>query len=118
METESVMNYVQEKLKELQEKRSQMGAEGVMNCVVEKLKDFLLMLESFGGYLLGWLDNVFPPETTGEKVKHWLHVAAPFIITVVTLLMCICCCRRCCGRGGRAVKMMKAPGRNYRMPRS
>ncbi|KAA8518475.1 hypothetical protein F0562_015949 [Nyssa sinensis] len=31
--------------------------------------------------------------------------------------MCICCCRRCCGRGGRAIKMMKAPERNYRMPR-
>uniref|UniRef100_A0A5B6YTR4 Transmembrane protein n=1 Tax=Davidia involucrata TaxID=16924 RepID=A0A5B6YTR4_DAVIN len=94
-----------------------MGQESVMNFVMEKLKELLLVLENFGGFLLGWLDKVFPPETRGEKVNHWLHVAAPFIISGVVLLMCICCCRCCC-RGGRAVKMMKAPGRGYRMPRA
>uniref|UniRef100_A0A5B7BZW9 Uncharacterized protein n=1 Tax=Davidia involucrata TaxID=16924 RepID=A0A5B7BZW9_DAVIN len=91
-----------------------MGADSVINYVLEKMKELVLVVENIGGYLVGWLEKVLPPETRGKQLIHWLKVVAPFIITMVVLFTC---CRCCCRGGRRSVKMMKAPGRNYRMPR-
>ncbi|KAK9266771.1 hypothetical protein L1049_012659 [Liquidambar formosana] len=108
-----MMNYLMEKLKE----RDTGSAENMMNYVVEKLKELLLMLENFGAYVLDQVDAVFPPETREEKLRHWLEVNAPYLIAGVVLLMLFWCCG-CCGcRGNRQVKMMTAPGRNFKMPR-
>ncbi|KAL6988667.1 hypothetical protein U1Q18_014423 [Sarracenia purpurea var. burkii] len=63
------------------------------------------------------VDEAFPLEMRAKQLKHWLQVAKPFIIARVVLVICLDCCHRCYG-GRRAVKMMKAPGRGYRMPRS
>ncbi|KAH6798679.1 hypothetical protein C2S51_035163 [Perilla frutescens var. frutescens] len=99
-----------------------MGVEEVMKLVVEKLKEALLAVENWGAEALGWFDDVFPPETRGDTVSHWFHVALPWIIAAVVLTvvicLCRCCCKCCCGGGGGRVRMMKAPGRNCRMPRS
>ncbi|CAI9756147.1 unnamed protein product [Fraxinus pennsylvanica] len=100
-----------------------MGVNEVMNFIVGKLKEFLLAMENFGGEVVDWFDKVFPPETRGDKIHHWLHVAIPFLIMAVALILfiwiCRCCCRWCCsGRGSGGGKMMKAPGRNFRMQRS
>ncbi|KAL7181574.1 hypothetical protein ACSBR1_040465 [Camellia fascicularis] len=116
---ESGMKYI---LK-LGEKEGAMGeVEKWMNIVMDKLKELLVVLEDFGSSLIAKLDEVFPPESRGDQLRHWLHVATPFLIaSAVLLIMCLCCrcCCCCCSRGrGRGVRMMKAPGRNYRMPRS
>ncbi|CAI9756148.1 unnamed protein product [Fraxinus pennsylvanica] len=103
---------------------SEMGVNEVMNFTVEKSKELRLAMENFGGEVVDWFDKVFPPETRGDKIHHWLHVATSFLIMAVASILFICifryCCRCCMGRGfGRVcVKMMKAPGRNFRMPRS
>ncbi|KAK4380433.1 hypothetical protein RND71_002295 [Anisodus tanguticus] len=97
-----------------------MGIEEVKNYVVDKLKELLLLLDNFGAQFLEWFDKVFPPDTRKDKINHWYHVALPFLITtlvfVVVSYCCYCCCCRC--RGGGRIRMMKAPGRNCRMPRS
>ncbi|XAR65308.1 hypothetical protein NMG60_11009390 [Bertholletia excelsa] len=86
------------------------GGENWMNAVLEKLKELLVVLQNFA-------DEVFPPDEREEQIHHWLEVATPFLIAAGALLLCIYCCRCCCrGRGGR-VRMMKAPGRDYTMPR-
>ncbi|PSS28960.1 Nuclear receptor subfamily 4 group A member like [Actinidia chinensis var. chinensis] len=86
-----------------------------MNYVMDKLKEWLVVVVNFGGSLIGKVDEVFPPKTREKKLRHWLQVATPFIISVVVLLLCICYNRR---RGGREMKMMNAPGgRSKRMPR-
>ncbi|KAL6545280.1 hypothetical protein OROGR_009154 [Orobanche gracilis] len=98
-----------------------MGVGEVMKCVVEKLKEFLQALENSGGEVLAWFDKVFPPETRGDKIHHWIHVAVPYLIVAVVLTAVVCFCRCCCGccrgRGGGKVKMMKAPGRSCRIRR-
>ncbi|KAJ8574352.1 hypothetical protein K7X08_026157 [Anisodus acutangulus] len=97
-----------------------MGIEEVKNYVVDKLKELLLLLDNFGAQFLEWSDKVFPPDTRKDKINHWYHVALPFLITtlvfVVVSYCCYCCC--CRRRGGGRIRMMKAPGRNCRMPRS
>ena len=93
-----------------------MGAESVMKFVVEKLKELLVLLENFGGYLVDEVDKVFPPDSRGEKLRHWIQVGAPFLILGLVLVVFYYCCCGCC-RGRRGVKMMKAPGRDYRMAR-
>lgn len=101
-----------------------MGMEEVMKFVVEKLKEALLSVENFGAEALAWFDNIFPPETRGDKISHWFHVALPFLIAavVLTVVVCFCrCCYRCCcrgGGGGGRMRTMKAPGRNVRMSRN
>ncbi|KAH7839786.1 hypothetical protein Vadar_008894 [Vaccinium darrowii] len=98
MKAENSMKHMRKKLMETE---GQMGAEEWFNYVVEKLKEWLKKS-----------DEVFPLETRGEDLKHWL--------IVVVLIACLWCCCRCCCRGGgrgRPVRMMKAPGRDYRMPR-
>ncbi|KAL6983327.1 hypothetical protein U1Q18_016716 [Sarracenia purpurea var. burkii] len=79
----------------------------------KKFEEWLVALQNFGGSLIAKVDESFPPETRAEQLKHWF----PFIIAGVVLVIFFGCCRRCCG-GRRAVKMMKAPGRGHRMPRS
>ncbi|KAK4410424.1 hypothetical protein Sango_0115400 [Sesamum angolense] len=98
-----------------------MGVEELMMMVVEKLKAALLALENLGSEALAWVDRVFPPETRGDKIHHCLHVALPYLIAAVVLAVVVCFCRCCCGccqgRSGGRVRMMKAPGRDCRMPR-
>ena len=119
MGEEISMNYVMGRLRE---KERDLGAEDWMNYVVEKLKEWLVVLENFGASLIGKVDEVFPPETREEQLRHWLRVATPFIIGAVALLLfiwfCRCCCRCCCGGGRRVeMKMMIAPGRGGLIPR-
>ncbi|XXG75347.1 hypothetical protein AAC387_Pa07g3872 [Persea americana] len=104
--------------------------------LLEKLHEFLVLLQNLWTCLLKKFDEVFPHETRAEKIKHWLQIGWPvgLGLAAVLLLLCVCCfcpgwlrsccgswlgcCRRCfcccCGRRG---KMMKAPGRDYLMPR-
>lgn len=95
-----------------------------------KLKEFLLLLENFWGFLVKKFDEVLPPDTRDETFRHWLEVGLPVGLAALLLLLFLCCCcrpllRACfsflccclCCRGRRSVKMMKAPGRDYRMPR-
>lgn len=91
-----------------------------MDYAMEKLKEVLVIIQSFCESLISKADEVFPPETREEKIRHWIHLATPYMILGVVLLLVVCCCRCCCCRrrgSGGMVKMMKAPGRNYRMPR-
>ncbi|KAF7133252.1 hypothetical protein RHSIM_Rhsim09G0124100 [Rhododendron simsii] len=109
-------NSVNHVLKNLMETERDMGAEEWINYIVEKLKEWLIGMGDFGGSLIKKPDEVFPPESTGEQLKHWHLVATPFIIGAVVMITCLCCCSGT-GSGERAVRMMKAPGRYYRMPR-
>ncbi|PIN11051.1 hypothetical protein CDL12_16360 [Handroanthus impetiginosus] len=90
----------------------------VMKSVGEKLKEALLAVGNWGAEALAWFDGVFPPDRRCEMIKHWFHVAQPCLTAAVVLTMVVwlCGCCRLHGGGGR-VKMMKAPGRNLRMPR-
>lgn len=116
MGEENLKDYVVEKIKEVPVMAGNLwGEENVKDYVVEKFKEVVVMAGNLWGEMVGWIDKVFPPETRGEKLHHWIHVAAPFLIAGLVLVLCICCCRCCCC--GRSVKMMKAPGRNFRMPR-
>ncbi|KAL5999942.1 hypothetical protein ACLOJK_034619 [Asimina triloba] len=93
-----------------------MGEEGVGDFILNKLSELLILLENFVAYVVGKVNEAFPAETRSEQLKHWLHVAAPWALSLVLLLLCFCCCRSCC-KPRNTFKMMKAPGRNYRMPR-
>ncbi|KAK3039793.1 hypothetical protein RJ639_027106 [Escallonia herrerae] len=125
METDNWMNYVREMRSQsltinVREQLNKMETDNWMNHVLDKLKEFLLVLQNFGGSVLDWFDKVFPPDTRGDQLRPWPHVGAPFLIAAVVLITCIWCCkclRRCCCGRGIGVKMMKAPGRNLRMPR-
>lgn len=114
----SMIGYLQQKLKWIGEesmimmnralaKLKAMGADEMMSNLQEKLKRLLLLLENFGLFLLGWLEEVFPPE-------HWLRVNAPLLITGLAVLVLVLCLIRCT----KPSKTMKAPGRNYRIPRA
>lgn len=98
-----------------------MGDENVKDYVLEKLKEVLVFMQYWWEELIHWVDKVFPPETRGDKFSHWVQVGKPFLIAGLVLLMLICCfkcCCKCCCGGRRSVRMMKAPGRNARMPRN
>ncbi|KAL6529284.1 hypothetical protein OROGR_014907 [Orobanche gracilis] len=94
-----------------------------MKFVAEKLKECLLAFETLGEGPLAWFDRIFPPETRGDKISHWNHVALPYLITAVVLTTVICFCRCCCGyyrgrgSGGRRLRRMNDSGRNYRSRR-
>lgn len=110
----NTITYVQEDWKEM--------GDNIINTLKEKLQELLLALENFGNYLLNSFDKLFPPETREDKIRHWLHVATPYLIVAVIVVtvffLCRCCCPCCCCGGRRSsIKMMKAPGRDYRMPR-
>ncbi|KAJ8631831.1 hypothetical protein MRB53_025154 [Persea americana] len=83
--------------------------------LLEKLHEFVHLFENFWSFLVKKLDEVFPPETRAEKIKHWLEIGLPVALPAALLLLCICCCGTCWLR--RSIKMMKAPGRGYMMPR-
>ncbi|CAI9756146.1 unnamed protein product [Fraxinus pennsylvanica] len=121
MGVNEVMNFIVDKVKHTLQP-TVMGVNEVMNFIVEKLKELRLAMENFGGKVVDWFDKVFPPETRGDKIHHWLRVAIPFIIMAVAPIVFIWIFRYCClcrmGLGLGRVKMMKAPGRNFRMPRS
>lgn len=90
---------------------------------MEKMKELVLgLMENLWGDLVRWMDKVFPPEARGKQINHWFHLCIPFLIGGLVLVTCFYCWDCCCyhrGGGGRAVpvKMMKAPGRGYRMAR-
>lgn len=93
----------------------------MMKFVMEKMKEVWIAMGEFWGQLIDWFEKVFPAETRGEKVHHWLAVALPFMIAGAVLITLCCCCYKCCCsscRGRGRVRTMKAPGRNCRMPRS
>lgn len=94
-----------------------MGFDETVSFVEEKLQDLWLGMEDFWRQFLNWFDKVFPPETRGEKLHQWLAMALPFLITGVAVFTLLWCCYKCCCGGGGRVRMMKAPGRNCRMPR-
>ncbi|XP_055815266.1 uncharacterized protein LOC129885077 [Solanum dulcamara] len=96
-----------------------MGTEEVKNNVIEKSKELSLLLDNFSGQFLSWFDKVFPPDTRKDKINHRFHAALPFLIAAMVLaIISTYCCYCCCFRGGGRGLMMKAPGRNCRMPRS
>mgnify|MGYP004717005891 CR=1 FL=1 len=68
-----MMNSTQAKLKAV-------GADEMMNNLVEKLKQLFMMLENFSLFLVGRLDDAFPPETRKERLQYWLRVGAPFVV--------------------------------------
>ncbi|WOH07953.1 hypothetical protein DCAR_0727388 [Daucus carota subsp. sativus] len=105
--------------------------ENIKDYVFEKLKEVVVFLQYWWEEVIHWSDKVFPPDSRADTLSHWVHVATPFLITGLdrdrdrrlalsglVILMLICCVKRCCCGGGRAVRMMKAPGRNIRMPRN
>ncbi|KAK4376567.1 hypothetical protein RND71_002863 [Anisodus tanguticus] len=99
-----------------------MVMEQVMSSVMEKLKEALLMMLNFGGEIVSWFDEVFPPETRVEKINYWFHLALPYLIIALflSLFMLCCYCVALLGWGLSKLinkKMMKAPGRNYNIYR-
>ncbi|KAL6996638.1 hypothetical protein U1Q18_006769 [Sarracenia purpurea var. burkii] len=93
-----------------------MGTDDWMIFVLDKLKDWLVVLQNFSESLIAKVVEAFLPETRVEQLKHWLQVTKPFIMDWVVLVICLGYCYRCCG-GRRAIKMMNAYERGYRMPR-
>ncbi|KAH7839840.1 hypothetical protein Vadar_009482 [Vaccinium darrowii] len=87
---ENWTNYALEKLRETER---DMGPVEWFNCVLEKLKKFLYVLQHLGEIIMRKVDEVFPPETREEQIKHWVQVATPYVITAVVLLILFCCCR-------------------------
>ena len=92
--------------------------ENIKDYVFEKLKEVVVFLQYWWEAVIHWSDKVFPPDSRADTLSHWVHVATPFLITGLVILVLICCVKCCCCGGGRAVRMMKAPGRNIRMPRN
>ena len=91
--------------------------------VKEKVKDFiqqtltliLHFLRNTVDFFTKKFDELLPPDTRDETLKHWLHVGLTIVLPILLILLflyccCRCCCRCCCFRVAR--KMMKAPGRN------
>ncbi|WOH07954.1 hypothetical protein DCAR_0727389 [Daucus carota subsp. sativus] len=74
------------------------------------------MVKDYETRVIQWVDKVFPPGTRADALKHWAQVGAPFLVAWLVLFLLMFCCKRC-GRG-RSERTMKAPGRDYRMPRS
>ncbi|KAL3631260.1 hypothetical protein CASFOL_024244 [Castilleja foliolosa] len=95
----------------------------------EKINHLHLVLKNSGGEAVAWLHKTFPPcwkpAAASEKISYWQSTAKgygaeavtwlvgkPYIIAAVVLVVVV----RFFGGGGKG-KMMKAPGRNYKMPR-
>ncbi|KAG8366484.1 hypothetical protein BUALT_Bualt17G0084800 [Buddleja alternifolia] len=95
-----MMKFVVEKLKQALLAVENFGGEA-MAWFGNVFPQALLAVENFGGEAMAWFDKVFPPETRGEKINHWFHVALPFLIAaaVLTVVFYFCryCCRCCCG---------------------
>ncbi|KAE9451171.1 hypothetical protein C3L33_16959, partial [Rhododendron williamsianum] len=107
-------NWINKVLEKLREIGRAMSPEEWINFVREKLKEFLAVLEHFGKIFMAKVDEVFPPETRVEQLKHWARVAAPYIIAAVAFWILLryfsgCCCGVVRG-GGSVVKTMIAPG--------
>ncbi|KAG8366483.1 hypothetical protein BUALT_Bualt17G0084700 [Buddleja alternifolia] len=82
---------------------------------LEKMKEALLAVQFLAGEVFTLFSKVFPPETRWKKINHWFLVVWPYLIAAVVVWFIY---RWCCGGGGGGKgKLMKAPGRNYRMPR-
>ncbi|OVA11010.1 hypothetical protein BVC80_1745g23 [Macleaya cordata] len=101
-----------------------MDFETVKKFILEKLKELLLVLENFGRYLEEKLNTLIPPDVRDSKIYPWLiYVGLPVTMGVLFLILFCWCCKRCCrccccSRSRGNYKMMKAPGRDYRMRRS
>ncbi|KAK1389849.1 hypothetical protein POM88_018027 [Heracleum sosnowskyi] len=93
--------------------------ENVKNYATKKLKEVLVMMQYLWEEVIQWVDTVFPPEARVEKFNHWVQVGKTFLVAWLVLLILMYCCK--CwgiGRRGRPERMMRAPVRNYRMPRN
>ncbi|KAL8527604.1 hypothetical protein ACS0TY_005458 [Phlomoides rotata] len=107
----------------------------------DKIKQLQDTLKNSGQVALAWVNQAFPPETRSDKIKQlqdalknsghvalaWvnqafppemiksIHKAKPYAIAAIVLVVAV---KFFSGRGGGAAKMMKAPGRNYKIKRS
>ncbi|KAI8539378.1 hypothetical protein RHMOL_Rhmol09G0178400 [Rhododendron molle] len=100
---ENWINYVLEKLREI---GRAMSPEEWINFVREKLKEFLAVLQHFGKIFMAKVDEIFPPETRVEQLKHWAQVAAPYIVAAAALWILLYCFRGCCCLVGRVVGLV------------
>ncbi|CAL5344700.1 unnamed protein product [Camellia sinensis] len=120
MGTGSLMNYAVEKSKELPAAVGNMGAD-LMGKAEEKWKELPVM----AGNLMDKVEEVFPSETIKEEIQrliqHLIQVCQPYIIPAIAaavLIILLCCCGalfinliiKDLAPGGKAIKMMIAPG--------
>ncbi|KAH6823124.1 hypothetical protein C2S53_011297 [Perilla frutescens var. hirtella] len=84
--------------------------EEAMRVLIEKLREAFAALVNLGGEALA------PEETTVKEINN----AQSYLITAAALVLLVMLFRCCCGGDGSdgPVRMMKAPGGNYRMPRA
>ncbi|KAL5993800.1 hypothetical protein ACLOJK_038157 [Asimina triloba] len=96
-----------------------MGEEGVGDFASKMISELLILVGSLGAYVIEKVNEaIFPAgsETRPKQLDHWIHVAAPWLVGLLLLWTIYSCCG-CCGNSKKTTKMMKAPGRSYRMPR-
>lgn len=124
-----MVGHMQEKLKEIGAAENMMSSNRrakMKDCeeetliriknLEENLKEVVKTVERIGRSIVSPPDMQLRIRTAREKLQlHALYFVMGLIL-LVSLWFC-CRCFRYCGRM-RAVKMMKAPGRNFRMPRA
>ncbi|THG15349.1 hypothetical protein TEA_005326 [Camellia sinensis var. sinensis] len=93
----SLMNYAVEKSKELPAVVGNMGAD-LMGKAEEKWKE---LAPNMGGDLMGKVDEMFPPETIKEQIQRFIQHLIQSVFS---------CFGRGTVSGGKAIKMMIAPG--------
>uniref|UniRef100_A0A7N0UJX2 Uncharacterized protein n=1 Tax=Kalanchoe fedtschenkoi TaxID=63787 RepID=A0A7N0UJX2_KALFE len=71
-----------------------------------------LILSNFVAHAVEMIDEKCPQKTREE----WLRASMPWLMVVLMIVSIVLVLRFFC-RKKRPVKMMKAPGRNHRMPR-
>lgn len=85
---------------------------------IEKLKQSFELIINMSASLVKRVDDVFPPEERAEIIGKLVHMAKPYLkpgLALLFIILFFCYCGR---SGGGAGKMMKAPGRNVRIPRA
>ncbi|KAJ4959908.1 hypothetical protein NE237_019818 [Protea cynaroides] len=110
MEGETLLQYLTEKLKEIL-LWLPMEGEKVLQYLMEKSKEILVWLQHFGAILLHEIDEILPPRMKNASLRDWIiWIVVALAVVLVVRKFCSCCCQR-------GFKMMKAPGRNLRIPR-
>ncbi|KAJ8570045.1 hypothetical protein K7X08_006622 [Anisodus acutangulus] len=56
------------------------------------LDNFSWQVKNLCGEIVSWFDEVFPPETSVEKINYWFHLALPYLIIALFLSLFILCC--------------------------
>ncbi|CAI9096422.1 OLC1v1032569C1 [Oldenlandia corymbosa var. corymbosa] len=97
-------------------KLKEIGADEMIYNLGQKLNKVLFwMMEKLGSILMALLGRIFPPETRKERIRYWILVGGPYAAVAVLLIMVLIVFGNCSSKKGE--KMMKAPGREFRMPR-